>query len=115
MEENNFLEIAIKAKEELAKISCEVRVVSMPSMELFDAQSYEYKESVLPKSVRKRVAVEAASSFGWDRYTGLDGKTVTVDTFGASAPAKVLFEKFGFTVENVVKTVKDAWKSEKAQ
>lgn len=100
------VEIAIKAKEELAKSSCDVRVVSMPSMELFDSQSDEYKESVLPKSVRKRVAVEALTSFGWDRYVGLDGKTVTIDTFGASAPAKVLFEKFGFTVENVVKTVK---------
>lgn len=100
------VEIAIKAKEELAKSSCDVRVVSMPSMELFDSQSDDYKESVLPKSVRKRVAVEALTSFGWDRYVGLDGKTVTIDKFGASAPAKVLFEKFGFTVENVVKTVK---------
>ena len=78
----------------------------MPSMELFDAQSDEYKQSVLPEEIRKRIVVEAATEFGWGKYTGLDGKTVTMDTFGASAPAKVLFEKFGFSVENIVNTMK---------
>lgn len=100
------VEIAIKAKDILAQEGCDVRVVSMPSMELFDMQPEEYKQRILPDSIRKRVAVEALTSFGWDRYVGLDGKTVTIDTFGASAPAKVLFEKYGFTAENVVKTVK---------
>ena len=83
-----------------------VRVVSMPCMELFEAQSAEYKESVLPKAVRKRVAIEALSDFGWGKYVGLDGAYVTMKGFGASAPAAKLFEHFGFTVENVVNTVK---------
>ena len=83
-----------------------VRVVSMPCTDLFEEQSAEYKESVLPKTVRRRVAVEALSGFGWERYTGLDGKTVTMDGFGASGPAPQLFEKFGFTVETVVAAVK---------
>ena len=72
----------------------------------FEKQSDEYKESVLPKSVRKRVAVEALSDFGWYRYVGLDGKVICMKTFGASGPANQLFEHFGFTVENVVNTVK---------
>ena len=83
-----------------------VRVVSMPSMDVFEQQSDEYKESVLPKSVRKRVAIEALSDFGWGRYVGLDGAYVTMHSFGASAPAATLFKEFGFTVENVVRTVK---------
>lgn len=78
----------------------------MPSMELFEQQTAEYKESVLPNSVRKRVAVEALSDFGWAKYVGLDGATVSMHSFGASAPAGLLFEHFGFTVENVVNTVK---------
>ena len=69
-------------------------------------QSAEYKESVLPKDVRKRVAIEALGEFGWGRYVGLDGACVTMKGFGASGPAAQLFEKFGFTVENVVNTVK---------
>ena len=100
------VELAIKAQSALREENIDVRVVSMPSMEVFEKQSKEYKESVLPDSVRKRVAVEALSGFGWGKYTGLDGALVTMDKFGASAPAKVLFEKFGFTVENVVNTVK---------
>ena len=100
------VELALKAHDELLKQGIDVRVVSMPSMELFDAQSEEYKNSVLPNDVRKRVVVEAAMEFGWGKYIGLDGKSVTMNTFGASAPAKVLFEKFGFTVENVVDTMK---------
>ena len=97
--------LAVKAKAELAK-EMKVRVVSMPCMELFEAQSAEYKESVLPKAVRKRVAIEALSDFGWGKYVGLDGAYVTMKGFGASAPAAKLFEHFGFTVENVVNTVK---------
>ena len=81
-------------------------VDEIPCMDLFEEQSEEYKESVLPKAVRKRVAVEALGSFGWERYTGLDGAIVSMKGFGASGPAAELFEKFGFTVENVVNTVK---------
>ena len=98
--------LAIDAKAELIKSGIDVRVVSMPCMDIFEKQSDEYKESVLPKAVRKRVVVEALSDFGWGRYVGLDGAYVTMHSFGASAPAAKLFEKFGFTVENVVNAVK---------
>ena len=99
--------LSVAAKEELSKEGIDVRVVSMPCMDIFEKQPSEYKEKILPKSVRARVAVEALSEFGWGRYVGLDGKTVCLDRFGASAPADVLFKEFGFTVENVVKTVKE--------
>ena len=98
--------LACDAKAELAKEGVDVRVVSMPCMDIFEQQSAEYKESVLPKAVRKRVAVEALIDYGWGKYVGLDGATVTMTGFGASAPANTLFKKFGFTVENVVATVK---------
>ena len=101
------VELAVAAKEQLAKDGMDVRVVSMPCMDLFEQQSSEYKESVLPKECRKRVAIEALSDFGWGRYVGLDGAYVTMHGFGASGKAQKLFEHFGFTVENVVKTVKE--------
>ena len=102
--------LSIEAKEMLTKEGVDVRVVSMPCMDIFEKQSDEYKEKVLPKTVRARVAVEALSEFGWGKYVGLDGKTVCLDRFGASAPADVLFKEFGFTVENVVKAVKEVIK-----
>ena len=102
--------LAIDAQKELAAQGIDVRVVSMPCEELFDAQSDNYKESILPKNIRARVAVEAAADFGWGKYVGLDGATVTMKSFGASAPAATLFEKFGFTKENVVKTMLDVLK-----
>ena len=76
----------------------------MPSMELFDQQSDEYKESVLPRDMRKRLSIEMSSDFGWHKYVGLDGKTLSVNKFGASAPAAVVIENYGFTLENVVNT-----------
>ena len=100
------VELAVKAKAELEAEGTKVRVVSMPCMELFEEQSAEYREAVLPRAVRKRVAIEALSDFGWGKYVGLDGAYVCMKSFGASAPAAKLFEKFGFTVENVVNTVK---------
>ncbi|MCR5834013.1 MAG: transketolase [Selenomonadaceae bacterium] len=99
--------IAVDAQAELAKENIFVRVVSMPCMEIFDKQSDEYKESVLPKKIRARVAIEAASDFGWQKYIGLDGAAVTMKGFGASAPGSVLFKKFGFTKENVVSAFKN--------
>ena len=102
--------LSIEAKEVLAKEGVDVRVVSMPCMDIFEKQSLEHKEKVLPKAVRARVAVEALSEFGWGKYVGLDGKTVCLDRFGASAPAGVLFKEFGFTVDNVVKAVKEVIK-----
>jgi transketolase len=98
--------LAVDAKAELAKEGVDVRVVSMPSMELFESQSAEYKESVLPNAVRKRVAVEALSEFGWHKYVGIDGCVIGMKGFGASGPAAELFEKFGFTVGAVVEAVK---------
>lgn len=98
--------ISLEAKEILAAEGKDVRVVSMPCMDLFEQQSAEYKESVLPKAVTARVAVEAASDFGWGKYVGLDGATVCMKGFGASAPANLLFEKFGFTKENVAETMR---------
>ncbi len=93
--------LAIEAAKLLQGEGKTVRVVSAPCLDVFDAQSCEYKESILPKSCRRRVAIEAASSMSWAKYVGLDGTCVTMDGFGASAPAKQLFEKFGFTAENV--------------
>ncbi|MBO4411741.1 MAG: transketolase [Lachnospiraceae bacterium] len=98
--------LAVQARAELLKEGIDARVVSMPCVDLFEEQTEEYKASVLPKDVRKRVAVEALSGFGWEKYVGLDGKTVTMKSFGASAPYSKLFPYFGFTVENVVNTVK---------
>ncbi len=100
------VELAVGAKKVLADEGIDVRVVSMPCMDLFEEQSAEYKEAVLPKACRKRVAVEALSDFGWGKYVGLDGKTICMTGFGASAPYKKLFEYYGFTVDNVVAAVK---------
>lgn len=101
------VQLAVEAKKALAADGIDVRVVSMPSMDVFEEQSAEYKESVLPKSVRKRVAVETLSDFGWGKYVGLDGAIVSMKGFGASAPAATLFEEFGITTEAVIKAVKD--------
>ncbi len=92
----------LEAHEALAKDNIKAQVVSMPSWELFDAQDDDYKNSVLPPSVRARVSVEKASPFGWERYVGTDGEIIGVGTFGASAPLAELKKKFGFTVENIV-------------
>ncbi|TYQ29690.1 transketolase [Pseudanabaena sp. UWO310] len=100
------LALAVKAAEILAGEGKAVRVVSMPSQELYNEQSDEYKESVLPASVKKRVSVEAGSTFGWHKYVGSEGAVIGMDTFGASAPGPVVYEKFGFTVDNVVATAR---------
>ena len=100
------LSLAVEAKKVLAEDGIDVRVVSMPCMDIFEEQSEEYKAKVLPKNVRKRVAVEALSGFGWDRYVGLDGDMIGMNRFGASAPYSKLFPYFGFTIENVVARVK---------
>jgi transketolase len=96
------LELCTKAAAELRAAGKNVRVVSMPCVELFEEQDAAYRESVLPASVRKRLVVEASSSYGWHKYSGFDGDTVSIDRYGASAPGPLLMEKFGFTVANVV-------------
>lgn len=102
MASGSEVELIYKAYDILAEKGIKARVISMPSFELFEQQSKEYQQSVLPNEVRNRVAVEAASSFGWHKYVGLDGEIISIDHFGASAPAGTLFKQFGFTVENVV-------------
>ena len=104
MASGSEVELILKAAEVLEGKGLSARVVSMPSWELFEAQDAAYKQSVLPSCVRARVAVEAASGFGWERYTGLDGTVICMQGFGASGDAKVLFEHFGFTVEHVVES-----------
>ena len=99
------VELALDAQAALAKEGIAVRVVSMPSTNIFDLQDAAYRNSVLPAAL-PRVAVEAGLSQGWYKYVGLNGATVGIDRFGESAPAEVLFKEFGFTVENVVKVVK---------
>ena len=96
------LDLCVQAAKQLSAEGKKVRVVSMPCVELFDEQSDAYKEQVLPAAVRKRIVVEAAEAFGWHRFIGLDGDSVTMNRFGASAPGGTCMEKFGFTVENVV-------------
>jgi transketolase len=95
--------LAWKAAEELG---AGVRVVSMPSMSIFDRQPQAYKDEVLPRSCSKRVAVEAGVSSPWYKYVGLDGKVVSVERFGFSAPGDIVFKELGMTAENVVKAVK---------
>lgn len=96
--------LAVQAQKELKAQGKDVSVVSLPSFDLFEAQDEAYKESVLPKAVTKRVAIEAASPFGWERYIGSEGKMIGINHFGASAPGDYVLEQFGFTVENVVNT-----------
>ena len=94
--------LCVEAATQLTAAGKKVRVVSMPSWELFDAQDAAYQESVLPKAVTKRLAVEAGISMGWCRYVGAEGDVISVDRFGASAPGKTIMKEFGYTVENVV-------------
>lgn len=96
----------LEAKQELDSAGIQTRVVSMPSVELFEAQDKSYRDSVLPPSVKIRVAVEAGSTLGWHKYVGLDGAVIGIDRFGASADGDLLMEKFGFSADNIVRTVK---------
>jgi transketolase len=100
------LQWCVGAYERLTAEGVKVRVVSMPSFELFERQTHEYREEVLPKSIRRRVAVEAGSSLGWRRYVGIDGAVIARRDFGASAPLKDLLKHFGFTTEHVVEAAR---------
>ena len=106
MASGSEVEQVMEAQKLLAEEGVDARVVSMPCFAMFDAQSEAYKESVLPKAVRARLAVEAATSFGWHKYVGLDGDVLTIDHYGASAPAGELFSKYGFTARNVADKAK---------
>ncbi|MCM3123136.1 MULTISPECIES: transketolase [unclassified Mesobacillus] len=98
--------LAVKAQEALASEGIDVAVVSMPAWDRFEQQSKEYKESVIPKSVKKRLGIEMGSSLGWHRYVGDEGEVLAIDTFGASAPGEKIMEEYGFSVNNVVARVK---------
>jgi len=102
--------LCIDAFEQLKSEGVGARVVSMPSWEIFERQSQEYRESVIPPEVQERVSVEQASTFGWDRYVGPNGTKIGMHTFGASAPLKELQKKFGFTAEHVVNAAKEQLK-----
>jgi transketolase len=98
------VEIALEAAGTLSDQGVGVRVVALPSWELFEAQDSAYRDTVLPAEVKPRVAIEAGSPFGWERYTGDGGVIIGIDHFGASAPASILYREFGITAENVVKS-----------
>ncbi|MGF2615789.1 transketolase [Rossellomorea vietnamensis] len=98
--------LAVEAQSNLAKDGIAVSVISMPSWDRFEEQSKEYKDSIIPKAVKKRLALEVASPLGWDRYTGDEGDILAINGFGASAPGERIMEEYGFTVENVVSRVK---------
>jgi transketolase len=99
--------LCIAAYEQLKAEGINARVISMPSWELFESQSQEYRDSVLPPEITARVAVEAASSFGWERYTGFGGSILGLDTFGLSAPMKVVAQHFGFEPAHVVAAARE--------
>lgn len=98
--------LAVEAQKALAGEGVHVSVVSMPSWDRFEKQSQEYKDSVLPKNVKKRLGIEVGASFGWHKYTGDEGDVLAIDKFGASAPGEKIMEEYGFTVSNVVARVK---------
>ena len=99
------VELAVEAKTKLNEQGVKVRIVSMPSTNIFDEQSQEYKDSVLPKNILKRVAVEAGVILGWYKYVGLEGRVIGLDRFGASAPYKTLYKEFGITTDAIVEAV----------
>ena len=96
------VQLAVEAQAKLAEQGIGARVVSMPSWELFAKQSEEYQNSVLPPAIKARVAIEAASPMGWERWVGSSGTIIGIDHFGASAPYKILYQEYGFTTDNVV-------------
>src|SRR5690625_770619 len=99
------VQLAVKAQEELKERNIDVRVISMPSWDRFEKQGESYKEKIFPKNFTARLAIEMASSLGWHKYVGNDGKVLSVDKFGASAPGDKILKEYGFTVDNVVEQV----------
>ena len=106
--------LALQAHEKLVAEEIGSRVVSMPSWDIFEHQSKEYRDSVLPPGVKARLAIEQASTFGWERYVGDAGRVIGMETFGASAPLKELQKKFGFEPDSVVAVARELLRSEQA-
>jgi len=104
------VQLALKAQAKLREKQYDVSVVSIPSFELFEQQSEEYKNSVLPPQVDKRISIEMDSTFGWGKYTGLNGANIGVDTFGLSGKGPEIIEKFGFNTDIIVKKYEELWK-----
>ena len=100
------VQLAVQVQQALAEEQIDVAVVSMPSWDRFEKQSVEYKQSVLPPSVTKRIAIEMASSLGWERYVGMEGDIIAIDRFGASAPGDTIIEQYGFNVSQITERVK---------
>jgi len=98
--------LALEAKQELAKENIAVSVISFPSWDRFEVQPREYRDSILPPSVKARLAIEMGSSLGWDRYVGFEGEVLTINSFGASGAESRVLREYGFTVDNVVARVK---------
>ena len=98
--------IALDVAEDLAKENVKVAIVSMPSMEIFEKQSEEYKKSVFPPSISKRVSIEAGVSQGWHKFVGIDGLTISINEFGKSAPAEELFADYGFSTKAIIEKIK---------
>jgi transketolase len=99
--------LAIDVQKALLLENIDVRVVSLPSFEIFDKQSTAYQNSVIPPAMRKRIAIEMGATLGWHKYTGIDGLNITIDSFGASAKGSSVIENYGFNVPDVLKKVKD--------
>ena len=106
MASGSEVSLAIEAAERLENEGIYLKVISFPSFELFEEQSDEYKNMILPENIEKRIAIEAASSFGWHKYTGLKGKIFSIDTFGASGKAEDLFVKYGFEKSHTANEIK---------
>jgi len=113
MASGSEVDLIVKAGQELADAGHSVRVVSFPSWEIFEKTDQAYKDSVLIPGVKARLAVECGIAQGWEKFTGFDGKIIAMTGYGASAPASVLMEKFGFTVRNVVEAAKSLLNAEK--
>lgn len=109
MASGSEVKLAISVQEKLSEVGIDVSVVSVPSFDLFEKQDKAYKEYVLPSNIRNRVSIELGSSFGWSKYTGLDGINISIDKFGASGKGELVVEQYGFTVDQIVKRYQEAF------
>ena len=107
MASGSEVELILSAAEKLETEEIGTRVVSFPSWELFEAQSEEYKENVLPRNIKARVSVEAGVKQGWEKYVGDEGVSISIERFGSSAPYKTIFENYGFTADSIYNTAKE--------
>ena len=105
--------LIVSAQQKLAEQNIFARLVSMPSWDLFEAQSQEYKDSVLPPNIKGRLSVEAGVEQGWERYVGCSGGSISIHHFGASAPGDIVMKEYGFSVDNVVKQANEVMKKQK--